>query len=250
MSNDVIQSTEESPILKKLQSRIEKGRNIYIRRPRIVGRWIGGVRTQLKKLYGPTSDAMDLFPLIKEKINEEDSKTIFKKRITQLELLVQNLEDIPAKIMGTSNAGRIFIGHGRSLLWRELKDFISDRLGLDYDEFNRESVAGIATWERLNQMLSDASFAFLIMTAEDEHSDSTLHARENVIHESGLFQGKLGSRRAIILFEEGCSEFSNIFGLSQLRFPKSRISAVFEEIRRVLEREQILKTYRDRDAHR
>ena len=27
------------------------------------------------------------------------------------------------------------------------------------------------------------------MTAEDEHADGTKHARENVIHEVGLFQG-------------------------------------------------------------
>lgn len=89
-------------------------------------------------------------------------------------------------------------------------------------------------------MLLHAEFAFLIMTAEDEHADSTLHARENVVHEVGLFQGKLGPRRAIILLEEGCREFSNIIGLSQLRFPKGHISAAFEDIRRVLEREEVI----------
>jgi predicted nucleotide-binding protein len=89
-------------------------------------------------------------------------------------------------------------------------------------------------------MLSSAGFAFLVMTGEDMHDDSELHARENVIHEIGLFQGKLGAKRAIILVEEGCSEFSNIRGLTQIRFPKGNISAKFEEIRRVLEREQIL----------
>jgi hypothetical protein len=135
---------------------------------------------------------------------------------------------------------RIFIGHGRSSLWRELKDFLSDRLRLPWEEFNREPVAGITTVERLTEMLSEASFAFLIMTAEDEHADSTLHARENVIHEIGLFQGRLGFRRAIVLLEEGCSEFSNIIGLSQIRFPSGHIAACFEEVRQVLEREGLL----------
>jgi predicted nucleotide-binding protein len=242
MSIDEIQSTEEIPIIKKLHTWIEKGRNDLKRRPRIVKRWIGGVRRQLKKLYGPTSEVMDLFPLVKDKLSEEEASVIFEKKISQLEVFVQALEALPAQIMSKSPVGRVFIGHGRSLLWRELKDFLSERLGLVWDEFNREAVAGIATWERLSQMLSDASFAFLVMTAEDEHANSTLHARENVIHESGLFQGRLGSRKAIILLEEGCSEFSNIFGLSQLRFPKGNIGAVFEDIRRVLEREHILKT--------
>jgi hypothetical protein len=77
------------------------------------------------------------------------------------------------------------------------------------------------------------------MTAEDEQLDGTTRARENVVHELGLFQGRLGFNRAIILLEEGCSEFSNIVGLIQIRFPKDKIGAAFEEIRQVLEREQI-----------
>jgi predicted nucleotide-binding protein len=62
-------------------------------------------------------------------------------------------------------------------------------------------------------------------------------ARENVVHEIGLFQGRLGFGRAIILLEEGCEEFSNIQGLGQIRFPKGNIGAKFEDIRAVLERE-------------
>ncbi len=135
---------------------------------------------------------------------------------------------------------RIFIGHGRSLLWKDLKDFLQDRLKLSWDEFNREPAAGHATTERLQTMLDNSCFAFLVLTAEDEHKDESVHARENVIHEAGLFQGHLGFKKAIILIEEGCKEFSNIIGLGQIRFPKGNISAVFEEIRRVLEREKIL----------
>lgn len=58
----------------------------------------------------------------------------------------------------------------------------------------------------------------------------------------GLFQGRLGFERAIILLEEGCEEFSNILGLTQIRFPKGNIKAQFEEVRRILERERILNT--------
>jgi hypothetical protein len=137
--------------------------------------------------------------------------------------------------------GKIFIGHGRSLVWRDLKDFLQDSLELTWDEFNRESAAGLSTKERLEAMLDEACFAFLVLTAEDDHHDGSKHARENVIHEAGLFQGRLGFERAILLVEEGCSEFSNIVGLTQIRFPKGNVIAKSEEIRRVLKREGILR---------
>jgi predicted nucleotide-binding protein len=136
--------------------------------------------------------------------------------------------------------GKIFIGHGRSRIWRDLKDFVHERLGLPWDEFNRESTPGISTKERLETMLDDAMFAFIVMTAEDEHADNTKHARVNVVHEAGLFQGRLGFQRAIVLLEDGCEEFSNIAGLGQIRFPSGDLSSKFDEIRRVLEREKLV----------
>lgn len=135
----------------------------------------------------------------------------------------------------------VFIGHGGSPIWKDLKDFIKDRLDLSWDEFNRVPIAGVTNVARLSQMLDSAAVAFLVMTAEDEQQDSTYHARMNVIHEAGLFQGRLGFERAIVLLEEGCEEFSNIQGLGQIRFPSGNISAVFENIRQVLEREGLLE---------
>lgn len=136
---------------------------------------------------------------------------------------------------------KIFIGHGHSPIWRELKDFIQDKLKLKYEEYNSTSVAGIGIVDRISDMMSNSSFAFLIMTGEDSASDGKFHARENVIHEIGLFQGKLGFNRAIILLEEGCEEFSNIHGLNQIKFPKNKISAITEEIRDVLRREGFIE---------
>lgn len=134
----------------------------------------------------------------------------------------------------------VAIGHGRSAAWRDLKDFVKDRLGLQYDEFNRVPVAGMPNTLRLAQMLDAASIAFIILTAEDQQIDGSVRARENVVHEAGLFQGRLGFTKAIVMLEDGCAEFSNIEGLGQIRFPKGNITAVFEEVRRVLEREGII----------
>jgi predicted nucleotide-binding protein len=135
----------------------------------------------------------------------------------------------------------VFIGHGQSRVWRDLKDFLQDRLKLPWDEFNRVPVAGVTNIARLSEMLDAAAIAFLVMTAEDEMADGALQARMNVIHEAGLFQGRLRFSRAVVMLEEGCEQFSNIEGLGQIRFPRGNISAAFEEVRRVLEREGLIE---------
>ena len=135
---------------------------------------------------------------------------------------------------------KVFIGHGRSLAWRELKDFVQDRLGLPWDEFNRVPIAGVTNIARLLEMLDSAAIALLVLTGEDELADGDVQPRMNVVHEAGLFQGRLGFTRAIVVLEEGGKEFSNIQGLGHIRFPKGRISAAFEEVRGVLEREEII----------
>lgn len=167
-----------------------------------------------------------------------------KNRVMTFVRLIEKTSETDSDSQPTNSSlvvsPRVFIGHGHSTMWKVLKDFLSERLKLSYDEFNREPTAGLSTKERLEEMLNHASFALLIMTAEDERLDGTLHARDNVIHEVGLFQGRLGFSKAIVLMEEGCEEFSNIRGLTQIRFPKGDIMAVSEEIRRVLERERIL----------
>lgn len=235
--------SEPTPVLEILRRMIERGIELsgkpdlkrgalqYVMYP---------VRAQLAKLYGKNAPQLDHFPPVPNDLPESAVIPELKRRLEQLQRLAQDLDTLPARTIAPSAGTRIFIGHGRSPLWRELKDFVSDRLGLDWDEFNREAVAGYTTSERLSEMLSQAAFAFLVLTAEEERVDGTAHARANVIHEVGLFQGRLGLRRAIVLLEEGCSEFSNIVGLMQIRFPRDDIGARFEEIRRVLEREKLL----------
>ncbi len=136
---------------------------------------------------------------------------------------------------------KIFIGHGHSNVWKDLRDFLERRLGLSCDDFEAVATAGIPHAERLGEMLDNAAFAFLVLTGEDETGDGRLTARANVIHEVGLFQGRLGFRRAIVLLEEGCEEFSNIAGLGQIRFPTGDVMAKSEEIRRVLERDELVE---------
>ena len=164
-------------------------------------------------------------------------------RRPDIEQLKPELTALKARAASPSQAPakqKVFIGHGHSSEWLKVKDFLRDRLRLNVVDFESVSPAGIATTERLNEMLEAAGFAFLVLTAEDEQATGKLNARFNVIHEAGLFQGKLGFRQAILLKEDGCEDFSNVHGLGEIRFPKGDVGAKFEEVRRVLEREEII----------
>ena len=82
---------------------------------------------------------------------------------------------------------RVFIDDGRSEAWRQLKDFLHERLKLPWNEFNREPMARGTTASRLRDMLDEAALALLVLTGEDEQGDETLRPRQNVIHEVELF---------------------------------------------------------------
>ena len=159
-----------------------------------------------------------------------DSPDIHSEVVKPAEELPNNTQQAVNNFPMNNENKKIFIGHGGSDIWKVLRDFIVDTLELEYEEFNRVSAAGEFTSNRLEEMLDKSCMAFLIMTGEDEQPDGKLRARENVVHEVGLFQGRLGFKKAIILLEKGCQEFSNIRGIGQIRFPKGDMRAAFEDI--------------------
>lgn len=132
---------------------------------------------------------------------------------------------------------RIFIGHGHSALWRDLKDHLQDKHDYFIEAYEIGARAGHTIRDILDDMLIKSSFAVLVMTGEDETVQGDLYARQNVVHEAGLFQGKLGFHRAIVLLEEGTEEFSNIHGIEQIRFARGNIKETYGEILATLKRE-------------
>ncbi len=86
----------------------------------------------------------------------------------------------------------VFIGHGRSPDWKEIKDFVQDRLHLPWDEFNRVPIAGTTNIARLSEMLDSAAIALIVMTSEDEQIHGAVRARMNVIHEVRTIPGTIG----------------------------------------------------------
>jgi predicted nucleotide-binding protein len=142
-----------------------------------------------------------------------------------------------SRVIESDQPIKVFIGHGRNPQWRDLKDHLQDLHGFDVVAYEIGPRAGLSVKEVLENMLSESSFALLLLTGEDEQTDGTLHARQNVIHELGLFQGRLGFTRAIAVLEEGVDEFSNIFGVNQIRFSCGMIRETYGDIIATIRRE-------------
>jgi predicted nucleotide-binding protein len=132
---------------------------------------------------------------------------------------------------------KVFIGHGQNPIWKDLKDHLHEKHGYDIEAYEIGARAGHAIRDILSQMMEESAVALLVMTGEDEMKDGTIRARDNVIHETGLFQGSLGFEKAIVLLEEGTEEFSNIQGIQQIRFGKGNIKETFGDVLATLKRE-------------
>ena len=131
----------------------------------------------------------------------------------------------------------IFIGHGQSPVWRDLKDHLQDKHDYKVEAYEVGARAGHGIRDILEEMLNKSTFAILVMTGEDETIDNEFQPRLNVVHELGLFQGRLGFGRAIMLFEKETQGFSNIQGIQQIRFSKNNIRETFGDVLATLNRE-------------
>ena len=151
------------------------------------------------------------------------------------EIFERKLDESIIKI--EKQAIKIFIGHGQNNLWKDLKDHLHEKHGFDVVAYEIGPRAGLSIKEVLEKMLEESSIAFLVLTAEDIDTQGVAHARENVIHELGLFQGKVGFTKAIAMLEKGVNEFSNIFGVNQIRFSEGNIQESFGEVLAVIKRE-------------
>jgi hypothetical protein len=133
---------------------------------------------------------------------------------------------------------RVFIGHGgASSQWRDLKDHLQDMHAYEVTAYETGARAGHAIRDVLEDMLKESTFAVLVMSAEDVQDDQSVRARQNVVHEAGLFQGRLGFARAIILLEEGTGTFSNIDGIQYISFSRNNIRETFGDVLATLRRE-------------
>jgi len=142
-----------------------------------------------------------------------------------------------SKIVVVKDPIKVFIGHSNNDQWRILKDHLHDLHHIEVIAYEIGPRAGLSVKEVLENMLNRSSIAFLVLTGEDITNYGEVYARQNVVHELGLFQGKLGFNKAIAILEDGVTEFSNIYGINQIRFSKGNIRETFGDVLATIKRE-------------
>lgn len=132
----------------------------------------------------------------------------------------------------------IFIGHGGgSREWLELLNQLQNVHDYPVQAFETGARAGHHIRDILDGFLDESSFALLVFSKADEQKGGSVRARQNVVHEAGLFQGRLGFGRAVVLVEEGVELFSNVDGLQHISFAPGQLRNTVGEILGVLKRE-------------
>lgn len=130
----------------------------------------------------------------------------------------------------------IFIGHGRSVLWRDIKDHLHDKHMFEIQAYETDDRSSGYIFENVENMIKKASFAILILTNEDEMVNGIFRSRQNVIHELGFSQAKLGRKNTLVVIEENVDWPSNIQGIDYFYFSKGNIREVFGDIVSALEK--------------
>ncbi|MCX6221428.1 MAG: nucleotide-binding protein [Bacteroidia bacterium] len=181
------------------------------------------------------------FPPAQAANNDNTVRRIYEisrklKSLSPDELKSELISVKPIPRQKSIGGGKVFIGHGRSQLWARVQLFLQDDLKLKTVTFESESRTSETIVNILEEFLNESSFAVLIMTAEDETSDGKIRPRQNVIHEAGLFQGRLGFDKVVILKQMETEDFSNIAGLQYIPFSKDNIEQCFYELQRKLKK--------------
>lgn len=131
MSTDA--TTEPTPIIIILRRFIQFGKN-YLAKPSMSGdqlqTWSSAVRSHLSKIYGKDGPQLLYFPRVTANVPGNVAREELTRRMAHLERIVDGLENLQTLTQTALYGKSIFIGHGKSPLWRELKDFIAERLNL------------------------------------------------------------------------------------------------------------------------
>lgn len=194
------------------------------------------IKNELPELYSDVPT-----PQLPKKMSPTDDKDLYQK--SSIQPLLKNLEYI-LEVRTHSRIGErkneeekgnsIFISHGRSTEWFKVQSYIEKDIGYKTIELAQQPNIGRTVLQKLEQESNKCRCSIIVMTGDDMMEGGELRARENVMHEIGYFQGKLGLENVVLLHEEGVNVPSNIHGLVYIPFPKDTAEATLGALTREL----------------
>lgn len=189
----------------------------------------------LERLLGPDARAVTEYKRLLERVSPKDQPEKVREEVLHyLRTVLDQLKHlVPTAYRAADVPVTVFLGHGRSSVWLRVKEYVEKELGLPVNAFETEPRTSQHIIEILTRLLSGSDLAVIVLTAEDLTAGGGIRARQNVIHEAGLFQGRLGFERVILLEQTGIEEPSNLAGLQTIRF-NHRVEESFYDLRRIL----------------
>lgn len=196
-----------------------------------------GASNALLKIFGRESNVVKHFAIIsKQAVKEADPKIGLRYLHTFLSIVVKSLnERVPSDIYQACQPSRVFVGHGRNPIWMKVLLHLQNDLHLQAEAYETEPRTSEHVIDVLKDILDRCNVAVIIMTADDPTAFDTVRARQNAVHEAGLFQGRYGFGRVILFQQEGTEEFANIAGLERILFSKD-IEEGFYKFDRAIEK--------------
>jgi hypothetical protein len=140
------------------------------------------------------------------------------------------IRDLDNERPGMARSPGIFLSHGTSPDWFAVQHFLESGFEAPLHSFESASWGGREVSEALSRYLERCSLSICVLTAEDTASDGRRFARQNVIHEIGLFQGQHGFDRVVLLVEEGCDFVPEAAVPYTIYFPQGKIHRTFYQL--------------------
>jgi predicted nucleotide-binding protein len=150
---------------------------------------------------------------------------------SQIDSLLNSFTEVASKYLNAdANAEfSVFLGHGHGSDWKMLKQAIEEA-GYPVLAFESAPRAGDVNLHVIEASIRSARVAVLHLTPDDEMASGLFRGRQNVVHEIGYAQGALGTRQVVIVQHEGVEMFSNLDGVSVVRYQANSLFDKLEEV--------------------
>lgn len=144
------------------------------------------------------------------------------------------IRTLDAERGGSGRSAGIFISHGSNSEWFAVQRFLEDRFDAPVHSFESASWGGREITEAISSYLERCGLSVCVLTAEDFTGDGRKFARQNVIHEVGLFQGQHGFDSVVLLVEEGCDFVPQAAVPYTIFFPRNKIHRTFYQLAEII----------------